>query len=260
MVMTAFRAGEKFTCKGRVSDAEWERRVDLAACYRLADLYGWTDLTATHFSAAVPGEEDTFLLNPFPMFFDQVRASDLIKVDFDGRILSETNAEMNAAGFTIHSAIHMARPDAQCIMHTHTVSGMAISALDCGLLPMTQHALLFHRRIGYHAYEGIADDLDERRRLVRDLGQHGALILRNHGLLTCGISIANAFKIMFYLEKSCEAQLVAMAAGQATKIRLPPVEVCDHAADQYAKFPDFGASDWVGHLRKLDRLDPSFRT
>ena len=242
-----------------VSEEEWRTRVDLAACYRLADLYGWSDLTSTHISARVSGEDGALLISPYPMFFDQIRASDLVKVDFDGNVLSDTDCPINSAGLTVHSAILMVRPDVHCAIHTHTVAGMAVGALDCGLLSMTQHALWFHGRIGYHDYEGIADDIAERERLARDLGPYGALILRNHGLLTAGSSIPNAFKMMHYLEKSCQSQLAAMAAGGIEAIRVPSAEVCEHTAEQYTALSEYGAEDWPGHLQRLDDLDPSFR-
>ena len=241
-------------------DTDWATRVDLAACFRLMDLHGWSDLTSTHASARLPGEDDVFLINPFPSFFARICASDLVKVGFDGTLLSDTERRTNPAGITIHSAIHRARPDVHCVIHTHTVAGMAVSALDCGLLPMTQHALWFHGRLGYHDYEGVADDVAKQERLVRDLGQNNALILRNHGLLTAAASIPDAFKMMYYLEKSCQSQLAALAAVGEAGIRLPPAEVCNHTAAQYENYPDLGTGDWPGHLRQLDALDPSFRS
>ncbi|MCG8357382.1 MAG: class II aldolase/adducin family protein [Kiloniellales bacterium] len=257
--MKASATGRDVPPDSQMSDSERGTRVDLAACYRLVDLYGWSDLTSTHISARVPGDDGAFLINPFPSFFDQMRASDLVKVDYDGNLLSDGDLGINEAAITVHSAVHMARPDVQCVIHTHTTAGMAVSALDCGLLPMTQHALWFYNRIGYHDYEGIADDLAERERLVRDLGHHSALILRNHGLLTAADSIPNAFKMLYYLEKSCQAQLAAMAAVGEAGLRLPSAEVCEHAAAQYAKLTDFGDIDWPGHLRKLDALNPTYR-
>lgn len=241
-------------------ESEWTTRVDLAACYRLLDLHGWSDLTSTHASARIPDEDGVFLINPYPLFFAQTCASDLVKVGFDGTLLSDTELGTNPAGINIHSAIHRARPDVHCVIHTHTVAGMAVSALDCGLLPMTQHALWFHGRLGYHDYEGVADDVAEQERLVRDLGQNNALILRNHGLLTAAGSIPDAFKMMYYLEKSCQSQLAALAAVGEAGIRLPSAEVCDHTAAQYENYPDLSTGDWPGHLRQLDALDPSFRS
>lgn len=246
--------------RGTVSDVEWALRVDLAAAFRLAHHFGWADLTSAHFSCPVPGEEDTFLVNPFPSYFHQLRASDLIKLTMDGRQVGGPKRQVNPAGFTIHSAVHMARPDAGCVMHTHTVAGMALSALTCGLLPLSQHALLFYDAIGYHDYEGVADDLAERERLVADLGGNKAVILRNHGFLVVGRTIAEAFKIMFYLEKAATAQLSAMAAcAGGTDLHVPSAEVCRKTARQYAEFGIFGASDWDGHLRTLDSIDPTFR-
>lgn len=242
-----------------VSAAEWSQRVDLAACYRLVAKCGWTDLTETHITAAVPEEPHTFLINPYPVFFEHINASNLVKVHTDGRILSETHFRINKPGFNIHSAIHIGRPDVQCIIHTHTVAGMAVSSLDCGLLPITQHALVFHGRLGYHEYEGVADDPEERVRLVHDLGKNCAIILRNHGLLTVGTSIANAFKMMYYLEKSCQAQLAAMAAVGGRALTLPSPAVCDRTADQIAQLQNFGAEDWPGHLINLDKIDTSYR-
>ena len=257
--MRAHGIGHDASADSRMSEAERGTRIDLAACYRLVDLYGWSDLTSTHISARIPGDNDSFLISPFPSFFDQIRAGDLVKVDHDGTVLSDGDHGINAAAITVHSAVHMARPDVRCVIHTHTTAGMAVSALNCGLLPMSQHALWFYDRIGYHDYEGIADDLAERERLLRDLGRYNALILRNHGLLTAADSIPNAFKMMYYLEKSCQAQLAAMAAVGEAGLRLPSAKVCDHAAAQYAKLTDFGDIDWPGHLRKLDALDPSYR-
>lgn len=258
--MKASAIGRDASPDGHMSEAERTTRVDLAACYRLVDLYGWSDLTSAHISAGIPGDGESFLINPFPSFFDQICASDLVRVDHDGTVLSGSDHGINAAAITVHSAVHMARPDVQCVIHTHTTAGMAVSALDCGLLPMTQHALWFYDRIGYHDYEGIADDVAERERLLRDLGRHNALILRNHGLLTAADSIPNAFKMMYYLEMSCRAQLAALAAVGKAGLRLPSAKVCDHAAAQYAKLTDFGGIDWPGHLRTLDALDPSYRT
>lgn len=243
----------------RISEAERGTRRDLAASYHLADLYGWSDLTASHISAKVPGEADAMLIASFPSFFDQVAASDLVKIDFDGKDLSGTDRPLNPAGVTIHGAVQRARPDVQCVIHTHSVAGMAVSALDCGLLPITQHALLFYDNIGYHAYGGIADDLEEGQRIVRDLAQNQALVLRNHGLLVAGRSVPHAFKLMYYLEKSCQAQLAAMAAANGAEVVSLSPEVCRHAAEQYAGLVNFGEDDWPGHLQKLDELGSRFR-
>jgi ribulose-5-phosphate 4-epimerase/fuculose-1-phosphate aldolase len=183
-----------------VSEAERKMRVDLAACYRLIALNGMDDLLATHISARVPGKEEHFLINPYGLLFSQVTASNLLKVDIEGTVLSDSPWPINPAGFVIHSAIHAARPDVVCIIHTHTVAGMAIACLEEGLLPLSQKSLRFYNRIAYHDYEGKSDDLDERARLVRDIGTKNALILRNHGLLTCGASIGRAYHAMLNLE------------------------------------------------------------
>jgi ribulose-5-phosphate 4-epimerase/fuculose-1-phosphate aldolase len=241
----------------KVSKEEWQARVDLAACYRLVALYEMSDLTMTHISAHVPGEENAFLINPMGFFFDEITASSLVKVDLDGKILSETEYDINEAGYVIHSAIHAAREDVGAVLHTHTRAGMAVAAMGCGLLPISQHAMRFFKRLGYHDYEGIALDTDERARLVADLGAHRAMILKNHGLLTAGRSTAEAFNLMFYLEKCCQSQIDAMTGGG--EIVVPSDEVCEHAAGQFDGFGVIGNRDWPGHLRRLDKLDPSFR-
>ena len=186
--------------KNQVSAEEWNTRVNLAACYRLVDLYGMSDMTRTHISAKLQGEE-TFLLNPFGLMFNEITASSLIKVDIDGNILSESAYKINPAGYTIHSAVHSAREDVNCVLHTHSEAGMAISALECGFLSISQHAMRLHNRVAYHDYEGLAFELDERERLANDLGNHHNMVLRNHGLLTAGRTIDEAFSLMFYMEK-----------------------------------------------------------
>ena len=241
-----------------VTDAEWRARVDLAACYRLLDHYDMTDLTTTHISARVPGQADAILLNPYGLFFEEINASSLIKVDLDGTVLSESPYEINRAAYTIHSAVQAARDDVACVVHTHTRAGMAVSAMECGLLPLTQHSLAFYERMAYHDYEGVALDLAERERLVADLGAHRAMILRNHGLLTAGRTIPEAFLLIYYLEKCCQSQVDAMSSG--AELRLISREAAMPTATM---FNDGGTSfsddDWPGHLRRLDRLDPSFR-
>ena len=218
----------------RVSAAEWEVRVDLAACYRLFARYGWDDGIFTHNSARVPGNEDHFLLNPYGLMVHEITASNLVKVDMDGTIVDGgelgQDADVIKAGFTIHSAVHMSREDAKCVTHTHTIAGMAISAQKGGLLPLTQISMRFYNRLAYHDYEGIANDLDERERLVADLGPHKAMVLKNHGLLTTGGTVAEAFSQMRYLQHSCESQIAAQAGGELT---MPPPEVCEHAASQF---------------------------
>ncbi len=245
--------------KDKVSPEEWQSRVDLAACYRLIDFYGMSDLTGTHISARVPGEENAFLINPYGLFFEEITASSLIKVDIDGEVLSESDYPVNAAGYTIHSAVHAARHDVECVLHTHTRAGMAVSALECGMLPMSQHSARFIDNIGYHDYEGVATNLDERERLVRDLGETAmALILHNHGLLTCGYNIPHAFWMMHKLERACQAQIDGMAAG--TKTIEIALTVQESTKNQFkgkgTKNADLG---WAGHLRRLDKLDPSYK-
>ena len=247
----------KIASVGATSDAEWTMRVDLAACYRLVALYDMDDLISTHISARIPGPDTHFLLNPYGMLFEQVRASDLVKVDLQGNIVQDTERTVNSAGFVIHSAIHAARPDAKCVLHTHTVAGMAVASLKEGLLPLTQKSMRFYNRIGYHDYEGVADDLDENERLVRDLGQHNAMILRNHGLLTCGRTVAHAFFLMRNLEKSCKAQIAAMSTG-AHLVTLS-TNLMEHAAGQVERRLDGEAEGWSSLLKKLDGLYPSYR-
>jgi ribulose-5-phosphate 4-epimerase/fuculose-1-phosphate aldolase len=245
--------------RDRVSAEEWETRVNLAACYRLVALYGWTHLVQNHISARVPGEDTHFLINPYGMLFREITASSLVKIDQDGRIVDDSPHTVNAAGFVIHSAVHAARHDLNCVLHTHTEAGMAISALKCGLLPLNQGAFRFHNRVAYHDYEGVALDLDERARIARDLGTRSVMILRNHGLLTAGRTIAEAFVLMYHLEKTCRAQLMAMATG--AELIIPPDDVCEHAAAQFERpgRPVTGTLDWPALLREADDADPSFR-
>lgn len=242
------------------SEAEWAARVDLAAAYRLLALYGLDDRIATHVSNRVPDEEGTYLLNPLGVYFDEITASSLIKVDYAGRPLSDSPHPVNRAGVVIHSAVLEARPDVVCVVHTHSRAGMAVSALDEGLLPITQTAMGFFEGIGMHDYEGVAFDEAEKARLARDLGPHRALILRNHGLLTASASVSHAVDLMVDLDKACAVQLDALATGRTLVV--PPEAVCRHVAQQ---FDDFCRSDlrdvgWPGHLRRLDRLDASFRS
>lgn len=245
--------------EGKVSPEEWQTRVDLAACYRLVDLYDMSDLTGTHISARVPGEDNVFLLNPYGLFFDEITASSLVKLDIDGNVLDDSPYAVNAAGYTIHSAILDARPDVQCALHTHTRAGMAIASLKCGLLPISQHSARFIGITGYHDYEGPATNLDERERLARDLGEENmALILRNHGLLTCGKNVAHAFWLIHKLEKACQAQIDGMAAN--TKVVEIPAAVQDFNAEHFRKGGTASAErTWAAHLRELDRIDSSYR-
>jgi ribulose-5-phosphate 4-epimerase/fuculose-1-phosphate aldolase len=245
--------------RDKVSPEEWAARVDLACAYRLVAHHGWTMMIYNHISARVPGREDQFLLNPFGLHYTEVTASNLVKIDMAGKVVDDSPYAINEAGFTIHSAVHGARPDVAAVLHTHTEAGTALSALDCGLLSFSQDAMVFYNRIGYHDFEGIALDLDERSRLVRDLGPHYAMILRNHGLLTCGRTVAEAFEFMYMLEFVCRAQLRALTTGQ--KLRLPPPEICEKTALQYGcnRGEPAGGHEWPHWVRMMDRLDPSYR-
>jgi ribulose-5-phosphate 4-epimerase/fuculose-1-phosphate aldolase len=246
--------------QNRVSDEEWTVRVDLAACYRLAAHFAMTDLIYTHISARVPGPEHHFLINAFGLMWDEITASALVKVTLDGDVVEDlSGGGINRAGYVIHSAVHRARPDVACVMHTHTQAGVAVSAQDEGLLPISQHAMRFWNAIGYHDYEGLALETDEQARLVRDLGRHKAMILRNHGLLVCGDSIAQAFDLMYYLERACRIQVTAMAGG--AKLRRPSAEVAEKTAHQFSGLPyKAKKTEWKALLRMLDKTDPSYKT
>jgi len=246
-----------------VSEAEWQLRCDLAALYRLVAHHRWTDSIYTHISARLPGPEHHFLINRYGVNFHEMRASDLVKIDLDGNVVEEgdiSHRRGNVAGFTIHSAIHMARPDLMCVVHTHTQAGIAVSAQQDGLLPISQHALKFYGRLAYHGYEGIALDLDERERLVADMGQHKAMILRNHGLLVGGTSIPEAFHMIYMLERACAAQVAALSGGQG--IILPPEAVRVHTAEQFRKqeTDEHYAMVWDAALRLIDEGRPPYRS
>ncbi|MFT4510052.1 class II aldolase/adducin family protein [Caballeronia sp. 15711] len=218
------------------SDAEMKTRRELSALYRLVAHFRMTDLIDTHISARVPGTHNHFLINRYGVMFHQMTPDDLVKIDIDGHALDagdEDSQRINAAGFTIHSAIHSARHDLACVIHTHTADGIAVACQQDGLLPITQHALRYYNRIGYHAYEGIALDLDERERLIRNLAQHDAMILRNHGLLAAGRTIAHAFVNIHFLERACQAQVKAMAGGG--RLTFPSPEVCERTARQFER-------------------------
>jgi len=248
--------------KDQCSPEEWQARVDLAACYRLVDLYGMSDMMANHISVRVPGEE-AFLINAYGMMYEEITASSLIKVDHDGNILAkpdfgDLNYGINRAGYVIHSAVHAARPEVGCVIHTHSWASMAVSSLDCGLLPLTQTSMRF-LKIGYHEYEGVVLNTDEQASLVRDLGQGEALILRNHGALTVGRTVGEAFNWMHRIELSCHAQLAAMACN--TPLRPVPAPVLEETWNNYqpgTRRP-YGVMEWPALLRKLDRMDPGFR-
>ncbi|CAG1006043.1 Decarboxylase NovR [Burkholderiales bacterium] len=244
----------------QVTAPEWERRVDLAACYRLAAMYGWDDLVFTHVSARVPGPGHHFLINPYGMTFDEITASSLVKIDLDGRKVGASPYEVNPAGFTIHSAIHAARADAACVMHLHTLDGIALSAQRDGVLPISQQSMLVLSSLAYHDYEGIALDEDEKPRLVRDLGDRDFLMLRNHGLLTVGDSVATAFLNMYLFQSVCTIQLRAQAGGREL-LRVPADVLAGGRAQWKAVTRNVGGGiAWPALLRKLDRHDPTWRT
>lgn len=243
----------------QVSDEEWQTRVDLAACYRLIALYGWDDLVFTHVSARVPGPDEHFLINAYGMLFEEMTASCLVKVDLQGQKVLDSPHDINPAGFVIHSAVHEARHDAGCVLHTHTRAGVAVSAQAEGLLPISQVSLFPYATLGYHDYEGVALNDDEKPRLVADLGDNNALILRNHGLLTTGATIADAFLMMYTLETACQIQVMAQSSGgKLIQVPTPIVNGIAAQAEQVTKGLG-GALAWPGLLRKLDRRDESYR-
>ena len=244
--------------KGKVSAEEWAIRVDLAAAYRLVAYYGWDDLVFTHLSARIPGPEHHFLLNPYQLMFEEVTASSLIKVDVDGNPLDPTPFITNPAGFTIHSAVHMAREDAHAVMHLHTPAGQAVSAHEDGLLPLTQTAMLVLGDLAFHDYEGVAVDHDERARIVADLGTKGAMLLRNHGTLAVGGNVGECFVKLYFIERACQAQIMALSAGD--RLSRPPQGAAEVAAQQGATGLKLAANflAWPALKRKAYRLDPSF--
>jgi ribulose-5-phosphate 4-epimerase/fuculose-1-phosphate aldolase len=246
--------------EGKVSAEEWSLRVDLAATYRLVAHHGWDDMIFTHISARVPGPEHHFLINPYGLLFDEITASSLVKIDIDGNKVGESPYPVNPAGFTIHSALHMNRDDAHCIIHLHTTDGVAVSAQADGLLPLDQHAMLIAGDLAYHDYEGVAVDLDERERLVKDIGsEKHILMLRNHGTLAIGMSCADAFLRIYYLERACAMQTRALAGG--AKLNWPNQGVPEKTRDQGGMAFDglLGALAWPALLRKMDRVDDSYR-
>lgn len=255
---------EPVSLRDRMSAEEWAVRVDLAACYRLAHHFGWTDLIFTHISARVPGTEH-FLLNPFGYTFDEVTASNLVKVDLDGNLVDRVPYQIHKAGFVIHSAIHAARADAGCVLHNHTRAGMAVSILKEGLLPLSQHAMGFYGLVAYHESEGFAIDVDERKRLADDLGDKRVMILRNHGTLVVGNNVAHTFSMFAHLEKAMQAQMDALATGR--EITIPPEAVAKQAAAYaYGRDPRIGSYgepqgwyEWPAMLRLADRIDASYK-
>ena len=240
--------------RDRVSKEEWEMRVDLAAAYQLAHIYRWTDLIYTHFSARVPGTED-FLINPYGLMFDEITASNLVKIDWNGRILDDPmGMGVNEAGFVIHSCVHKARPEVSCVIHTHTRAGVAVSAMKCGLLPISQHAQYVQPMVKYHDYEGIALEMDERERMAKDLGKTSkAMILRNHGLLTMGQTVHEAWEMMYYLDCACQIQIDAMAGGTENVLQMS-AQAAQTAFQQFNRpnRPSLNKS-WPALLRMLER-------
>ena len=239
--------------RDQVSAEEWQARVDLAACYRLVDYYGMTDLTYNHITARVPGPQHHILINLYGLTYKEITASSLAKIDLDGEVIwkPDTDYYVNRAGYVIHGAVHRARKDVTCVLHTHTRAGMAVAAMKCGLLPLSQTSIRFEGHIGYHDYEGPAVELAERERLVKNLGAHDAMILRNHGLLTCGATIQQAFNTMYQLELACRTQVDAMAAR--TDLVLPSKEVLEKTAHLYqpqTRRP-YGVLEWPAMLRLL---------
>jgi len=255
----------RHACYARVMDtfptssAEWQTRVDLAACYQLCALYGWDDGIYTHISATVPGEPGHYLINAFGMRFDEVKASNLVKVDSDGNPVGPMRAPVNASGFRLHAAVHRARPDAACVMHLHNLAGIAVGMQEAGLLPLSPYALRFYGELAYHDYEGIAMTPDEQARLVHDLGGRPAMLLRNHGSLTIGRSVAEAFVLMETLDRACDVQLRAQAAG--VPLRQPARAMCETAHAQLVGdgSPE-GVLEWPSLLRRLDAASPRYRT
>jgi ribulose-5-phosphate 4-epimerase/fuculose-1-phosphate aldolase len=246
--------------QGKVSDEEWALRVDLACAYRMVAHYGWDDLIFTHLSVRIPGPEHHFLLNPYNLMFEEVTASSLIKVDVHGNPVEPTPFITNPAGFTIHSAVHMAREDAHAVMHLHTPAGQAVSAQGDGLMPLTQAAMLVREDLAYHDYEGVAVDLDERERIVADLGAKNLMLLRNHGSMAVGETVGEAFIRLYTLERACQAQVMALSAGD--NLNNPPQGAPEVAAQQGAIGLKLAAKllAWPALKRKAYRLDPGFAT
>ena len=242
-----------------VSPEEWQTRIDLAALYRLVALYGWDDLVFTHISARVPGEDNHFLLNPYGLLFEEIKASDLVKIDLDGNIVSKTEHFVNAAGFTIHSAVHGNGQHNHAVIHTHSNDGVAVSAQEHGLLPISQTAMVIRNECAYHDYEGIALNHDERVRLIDDLGNKHCMILRNHGLLATGATCADAWLRLFFLERACTMQIKALSGG--SKLNMVPDNVVELVTDQgqMASEQGIGNLAWPALMRKLDKIDASYK-
>ncbi len=245
--------------KDHVGAGEWAKRVDLAAAYRLVHLYGMDEMIANHISTRVPGEDNAFLINPYGMLYEQMHASCFVKLDLEGNVLfNPTEYGINQAGFVLHSAVHRARHDVDCVIHTHTLAGMTVSAMKSGLLPLAQTAMRFID-VAYHDYEGVALNLEEQARVVRDLGNSEVMILRNHGMLIVGASIAEAFNNAFRLERACQLQVMALSCN--TELSMPPRELIEATSHLYKPGVRrrFGLMEWPALLKKLDAIDPSFR-
>ena len=257
--MTATALKIRKSVRDQVSKEEWDTRVNLAACYRLMAEFGMVEMVANHISARVPGTTNEFLINPYGMLYEEMTASCMIRIDVDGKVLfNPTEYDVNQAGYVIHSAIHAARHDVDCIIHTHTLAGMAVSAMKCGILPIAQSSMRFSD-IAYHDYEGVALRLDERERLVQNLGNREAMVLRNHGLLTVAPSIPECFNNMYRLERACQLQVTTLSCN--TELQLPPEEVVRYSNEQMrsGNRRRYGLLEWPTLLRKLDRADPSYK-
>ena len=256
--MTATALKTRKSVREQVSKEEWDTRVNLAACYRLMAEFGMVEMVANHISARVPGSHNEFLINPYGMLYEEMTASCMIRIDIDGKVLfNPTDYDVNEAGYVIHSAIHAARHDVDCIIHTHTLAGMAVSAMKCGILPIAQSSMRFSD-IGYHDYEGVALRLEERERLVQNLGNREAMVLRNHGLLTVAPSIPECFNNMYRLERACQLQVMTLSCN--TELSMPPNEVVEYTNQQLlpGNRRRAGLLEWPAMLRKLDRKDPSY--
>jgi len=257
--MTATALKSRKSVREQVSKEEWDTRVNLAACYRLMAEFGMVEMVANHISARVPGSHNEFLINPYGMLYEEMTASCMIRIDIDGKVLfNPTDYDVNEAGYVIHSAIHAARHDVDCIIHTHTLAGMAVSAMKCGILPIAQSSMRFSD-IGYHDYEGVALRLEERERLVQNLGNREAMVLRNHGLLTVAPSIPECFNNMFRLERACQVQVTTLSCN--TELQLPPNEVVKYSNEQMrsGNRRRYGLLEWPALLRKLDKVDTSYK-
>ena len=243
--------------RAQVSAEEWQTRVDLAAAYRLVALFKWDDLVFTHISARVPGTEDQFLINPYGLMFEEITASSLVKIDLQGNKLEDSDYPVNPAGFTIHSAVHAVRHDAHCVLHVHSLNGVAVSAQKCGVLPISQQSIFVVGNLGYHDYEGVALRDDEKPRLVKDLGTNNFLMLRNHGLLTVGKSIAEAFQAMYLFETVCTIQVRAQAGGELIQVN-PEIIATARQQSAVATKGQGASLTWPGLLRRLDRQNPGY--